>query len=375
MNSLVRKTLYVIAAWAIFLNGCAKIDIQQPENTLSNSIENRFVRYLIDLGFRADMIEDKGNYFLVEGDIVFQKDALEKAINRLSKTTQAATDYGVDYSKVQYMIVKIDGGMPSSGSDNWRPEIEQAITEWNNVTNCAAQFQLDNSASSPDITILSDGNALADNVIASAEAPSIDGNPGFRIQVNLDFLSDMTVSSGTKKYNMVHEMGHCIGFRHTNWSGRNETTPLGIPHTPNTGSNPDPNSVMNGGTALNTWAGFSSWDVTAAQVLYPSSYNTPAITSGEIVFVTENMLEIFYQYDSKATNFEIWRSVNGGAWQRVHQATPYGIFDADVPWYGNDIVYEFKILVENFRGDYQTSFSNIVRCHISEFEEYIVVVE
>jgi hypothetical protein len=69
----------------------------------------------------------------------------------------------------------------------------------------------------------------------------------------------------------LHEVGHCLGFRHTNWSTRGESqNPNGaflINGTPSS----DPNSFMNGGTAGASWAGFSTGDVNAFKNLYPLS--------------------------------------------------------------------------------------------------------
>src|SRR5207248_9168131 len=62
--------------------------------------------------------------------------------------------------------------------------------------------------------------------------------------------------------------GHAIGLRHTNWQGLETAAPFGanqIPGTPQT----DANSVMNSGTGLREWAGFSTYDKLAGFWLYP----------------------------------------------------------------------------------------------------------
>lgn len=82
----------------------------------------------------------------------------------------------------------------------------------------------------------------------------------------------MTVSESTKIYNMVHELGHCIGFRHTNWEDEGYYNQngdyIGGNYIPNI-TQPDPNSVMNKETALYSWNGFSQYDIIAVNYLYP----------------------------------------------------------------------------------------------------------
>lgn len=90
----------------------------------------------------------------------------------------------------------------------------------------------------------------------------------------------------------VHEMGHSIGLRHTNWQADGEPTAETIPHAPNG----DPNSVMNSGNffaVFPSFTAFSSYDEVAAHVLYPNPNNlsTPGLglvsaTSGALRTIT-----------------------------------------------------------------------------------------
>ncbi len=77
------------------------------------------------------------------------------------------------------------------------------------------------------------------------------GRAGYRILTSFDFNKNKNVPSGKKKYNFAHEIGYCIGFRHTNWSFRGERSPNAnlIPAASNT----EDNFIMNRGTAMYYW--------------------------------------------------------------------------------------------------------------------------
>lgn len=203
------------------------------------------------------------DYYLVEGDILVPKS--KEVVN--GKTEQANTNSLVAYSTQPSIRVYFNC------SSNWWNEIQQALNDWTHVTNSRISFSRVVIESEADIMINNDNGTLPSNTIAAASSPQ-DGKAGTMIRINTDF-NNGSISSSQKRYNMVHELGHCIGFRHTNWSSRGETVgTLGantIPGTPTS----DPNSVMNGGTADHSWAGFSSFDILAVRTVYPQNNPIP----------------------------------------------------------------------------------------------------
>lgn len=280
---------WLVKAFALFgifilLGGCEKENNKLiSESEISDSVKQK----IASLGFDPAQVKDAGDCYLVEGDILLQKGKLDSYVPKKTLLKQAQTTYLVNLEKVHNITVRIDASIPISGDDNWRTEIQQAINEWNNISSNIRLLYT--TASTADINILSDNGSLADRVyysggyywvLAAAEFPTNIGNPGYQIRINLDTDNNRVFSSSQKKYNIVHEIGHCLGLRHTNWSGLSETAGIGITGTPNSGSNPDPNSVMNGGTALNSWGGFSSYDLIAVRTLYPNQYNFSATISG-----------------------------------------------------------------------------------------------
>jgi hypothetical protein len=94
----------------------------------------------------------------------------------------------------------------------------------------------------------------ATSTIAQAYYPDYYGNAGKQITINTYYNY---LSSSYKVFAMTHEMGHNIGFTHTDGTYGNL-----IAGTPET----DPNSVMN--SFVLPWNGFTPYDVTAVTTVY-----------------------------------------------------------------------------------------------------------
>jgi hypothetical protein len=268
MNLKPKKFSLFSFALLLTLVSLLSCDSQEPMVSDESALKQTDkLQEILDIGFQRSDIQDMGDYYLAEGDIYFSKDDSGESKGVNGRKEQASTNNLVSYQERTNITVKIDGSIPSSGVDDWRNEILQAIDHWNSIADFGINLVYITSGTA-DITVQSDNGSLPDYVIAAAEFPS-GGLAGYRVRINLDFSSNMTVSSGSKVYNMVHEFGHCVGFRHTNWASQGEpSSPYGANQIPGTPAS-DNSSVMNGGTALNSWAGFSTYDIIGAQNLYP----------------------------------------------------------------------------------------------------------
>lgn len=231
---------------------------QGEQRSISNGDDMRIIQAL---GFDTlDVTELKSGY-LIQGDIYLEKSYL--AAYNQPTTRQAYHTTGlIGHPKQRTITVGIDSSIPTSGVDNWRDEILEAINLWNPLSNLKMTYT---TAANPDILVRSDaGDPLPNNAIAAGDWP-INGQPGSTIRINLDYEFNKTIPRLQKLHNMVHEFGHCFGLRHTNWVERKESKANHIGGTPDS----DPYSVMNGGTAESLWSGFSEGDKEAIKTLYP----------------------------------------------------------------------------------------------------------
>jgi len=163
------------------------------------------------LGFPERSIEDQGDHYLVEGDIVFSKadrpgDATAPLLQRWSNRWIGSPET---------IKICIDSSLPTSGDDNWRPAIAAAAKDWSDGPASSIKLRIvtDNTCNT---LIRSDKNEISNgNTVADASFPSTTGLPGFRIRINLDAQSNRVFTSSEKKAIMLHELGHTLGFEHS----------------------------------------------------------------------------------------------------------------------------------------------------------------
>jgi predicted Zn-dependent protease len=119
------------------------------------------------------------------------------------------------------------------------------------------------------------------NVLGSAGFPSSSGAPYYQVKMNTYHYSTSTSTTNINYIAtiMAHELGHCIGFRHTDYmnrayscgSGGNEgqsTTGVGAVHIPGTPTGPSSGSWMLACIGSGVNRPFTGYDVTALNYVY-----------------------------------------------------------------------------------------------------------
>ncbi|GGF27667.1 M57 family metalloprotease [Echinicola rosea] len=255
--------------------------------------------------------------YLIDGDIFISEESLierfENANSNSKRGNENQQAIANSYNQVSYTIGStktITYYIGSSVPSVWETAISDAISEWNNVKNLAFNF-VESSSPSADLSFTTYNEVTS--TIAFADFPS-SGEPGDQISINTYYNSNTRLSTSRKKFTIAHEMGHALGFRHTNWQQRNE--PVNDPSKDIYGANlvagtwnEDAVSVMNG--TVSDWNGFSFLDILAFRTVYPLDDNLKPcyvyrrLTNKGYYWTTDWSEYGSYTYDSPtSTGFE-----------------------------------------------------------------------
>lgn len=258
--------LFALLILGLFFPSCKKTEITESVKNQDENLKN-----LQKNGFSIKGIVDKGDAYIVEGDIlIYKKDIpfLGQPLN-LKKTSDKVINQAHTGNLVQTTVITvfINNSIPSTPANDWVTAINRAVGYWNSIPNFGLQFIV---SSSPSANITITSGSLPGSTIAAGTFP-VNGNPGTTVTVDLSKATD----SSLRQLVMTHELGHNIAFRHTDTFNDGGSTPFvningTIPST-SSNTNPDPNSVMNNGfTQISqSWRGFSKFDIIAARNIYP----------------------------------------------------------------------------------------------------------
>ncbi|WP_420128226.1 M57 family metalloprotease [Longimicrobium sp.] len=213
-------------------------------------------------GLSSEGWKEWGDYVVAEGDVLLRKSALASAPRRGSGPLRPMFQFRTAQLVGSPRIHQLRVDLSQMGAEpHWADAARAAMAEWSAIQGSYIRMV---EGSPGDITVQLQCFPPDDNGgIAKAEFPS-GGGPGAVIVLNTCQRADLEYRWEEKISIMLHNLGHTIGFQHTDWLQNDEPEPLHVYGTPYSGG--DDASVMN---ARLEDRHLSAYDRKAAQTMYP----------------------------------------------------------------------------------------------------------
>ncbi len=209
-------TFIVLLGLGAFVVGC-----QQEEATPENEISSDVLNKIQAMGFSTEGIVKFGENFIVETDILITPEFLESGAQpgRIPELEQYATNNLVSTGGSRTITI----GYSESRSSRFKPlydgALRNAVSRFNNL-NLEINFQIvDGDNADIAITRFPPFFELF-GVLGSAGFPSAGGDPFGSISLNGELDLYFGIDQAGIATIIAHEMGHCIGFRHTDYFDR-----------------------------------------------------------------------------------------------------------------------------------------------------------
>jgi hypothetical protein len=267
MGKLI-NTVAIIGIASFAITGCKK----ETKPVVQQAVSAEVLAQIKALGFSNTNVEIIDEGYLVEGDIVLTPQDLTNRTPvtalRVANTEQYRTTNLVT-GLPRNITVALSSRLPSS----YVAVLDEMISRYN-----AEGLRITFSRVSSGATITFD--KANGSYLASAGFPDAQGNPYHTVKVNSRAIGTGTNATFINYAATIfaHEVGHCIGFRHTDYMDRSYScgggysnegaSTVGAINIPGTPTTAEPNSWMLACISANQNRPFDSYDKTALAYLY-----------------------------------------------------------------------------------------------------------
>jgi hypothetical protein len=256
------------------LTSCKKDvkETHQPE------VSDETISQIKALGFYTGGVKKVEGGYLVEGDIMLHDEDLKQQPTSPSMVVANEEHYRTNnlVNASTYSTIRVALNNSSSAHQAvFSAALDEAIRRYNAQ---GLRIRFSRVTSSPNTTIVA--YYEASNTLGSAGFPTSSGAPYSQVRMNTYHYSTSTGSTNVNYIATIiaHELGHCIGFRHTDYMNRayscggaysNEgASTVGAVHIPGTPTGASSGSWMLACVGSGVNRPFTSYDVTALNYVY-----------------------------------------------------------------------------------------------------------
>ncbi|MDP1971745.1 M57 family metalloprotease [Sediminibacterium sp.] len=263
------KNLIACFCIAVTTFSCTKA----TEELTSNEITPDVIASIKSMGFSTSGITAEDGGYIVEGDIFIPAAELKRNLGgqllRVGNTEQYRTTNLVT-GLPRVITVALTSKIKASV---YGPVLDEVVRRYNAQ---GLQITLQRVTSGANITF----DNASGSYLASAGFPTASGNPHNLVKVNTRAIGSGTSAAFINYAATIfaHELGHCIGFRHTDYMDRSYScggavsnegaSTVGAILIPGTPAAADPNSFMLACIGSGVNRPFNANDVTALNYLY-----------------------------------------------------------------------------------------------------------
>ncbi len=280
MKKIICYTAFALMLSSTFVS-CTKSSLTDGDATGLSQNEKGLIA---GAGFNSNWAEltSDGNY-LIEGDILLTKAQLLEMQNATPTNNFIVADeehyrtfniVSTPTTGVRTITISLGAGFPTYYST----ALDNALARYNGYGDLKIAFQRVASGGEINITGADLGTSGGGCILGQASGfPSSNGNPspGFTLSTSSCATTYLNTVDKADEV-MAHEIGHCIGFRHTDYKRRNSCGPGGGESAGTIGA------VYIPGTPTNVSGSYNSWMM--------------ACTNGSPIFNADDAIALRYVY-------------------------------------------------------------------------------
>lgn len=197
-----------------FINSCKKQGANAPDP--SAKIPDDVLSAITKMGFSSNDVHAVNDGYIVEGDIFISKASLGKTVSSPNIVIAKAEQYRTNnlVTGLPRMINISVTGL----TGNFITATDAAILRWNNL-NLTVKFQRVGSGGNIDISGIYQGPYPDGSILLGRGGFPENGNPYGTVVLNT-YVYNANSDVGYMTSVIQHELGHCIGLRHTDYFNR-----------------------------------------------------------------------------------------------------------------------------------------------------------